>query len=139
MSDLIESLKEARAGLRERDWRKTQSILHQIFPASANSKFIGDLLRAGLGAQKQGHIEQAELLFWLAIDIYDVGRDENAEVLTAINLLAEMYKKSGRSGDLQILSDKTFMLVLGAAEGLHRSIKSLTKQLADSERSAGAR
>jgi hypothetical protein len=50
-----------------------------------------------------------------------------------------MYKKSGRSGDLQILSDKTFMLVLGAAEGLHRSIKSLTKQLADSERSAGAR
>jgi hypothetical protein len=139
MSDLIERLQEARAGLRERDWRKTQSILREIFPASTNSKFIGDLLRAGLGAQKQGNIEQAELLFWLAIDIYDVGRDENAEVLTAINLLAEMYKKGERSEDLQLLSDRTFMLVLGAAEGLHRSIKSLTKQLADSERSAGPR
>lgn len=134
MSDLIEGLKEAREGLKNRDWRKTQAILRQVFPTSTNSKFIGDLLRAGLGAQKNGDLEQAELLFWLAIDIYDSGRDENAEVLTAIHLLADIYQKGNRSSDLQHLSDRTFLMVLGAAEGLHRSIKSLTKQLNDNER-----
>ncbi|HEY9776715.1 MAG TPA: hypothetical protein V6C81_23330 [Planktothrix sp.] len=136
MSDLIEGLQEARDGLKNKDWRKTQGILRQLFPTSGNNKFIGDLLRAGLGAQKNGEIAQAEILFWLAIDIYESGRDENAEVLTAIQLLADMYKKGDRPADMQNLCDKTFLTVLGAAEGLHRSIKSLTKQLNDSERAS---
>jgi len=131
MSDLLDGLKQAREHIRNREWPKAHGILKSIFPTVSNSKYIGDCLRAGLGALRDEKLDEAQELFWLAIDIYDCGRDENSEVITAIKLLSDYYVKNGRNEDLERLSNRTFTLVIAAAEGMQRSIKSLTKQLAE--------
>ncbi len=130
----VEDLRQARESLREREWPKSREILRQMYPASVNTKFIADLMRSATSALRTNDFDQVEELLWLAIEIYESGRDENADVLTAIRMLADMYTKSGRNNELQILSSRTFMLVLVASEGLLRSVKSLTKQLQDAER-----
>ena len=132
----VEDLRAAREALKEKEWPKAREILRRMFPASVNTKFIGDLLRSAISAQRVNDIEQVEECVWLAVEIYENGRDENSDVLTAIRMLADIYNKSGRSRELQILSNHTFMLVLISAEGLLRSVKSLTKQLHDAERNA---
>jgi len=129
MSDLLAGLRDAREHIRNREWPKAHSILKQIFPTVSNSKYIGDCLRAGLGAMRDNNMEEALELLWLSIDIYDCGRDENSEVITAIKILSDYYIKAGRMEDHERLSNRTFTLVIAAAEGLQRSIKSLTKQL----------
>jgi len=132
----VEDLRAAREALKEKEWPKAREILRRMFPASVNTKFIGDLLRSAISAQRVNDIDQVEECVWLAVEIYENGRDENSDVLTAIRMLADIYNKSGRSRELQILSNHTFMLVLISAEGLLRSVKSLTKQLHDAERNA---
>ncbi|HEY9719421.1 MAG TPA: hypothetical protein V6C69_18225 [Trichormus sp.] len=129
MSDLLEGLSQAREHIRNREWPKAHAILKRVFPTVPNSKYIGDCLRAGLGAMRDNKIDEAQELFWLAIDIYDCGRDENSEVITAIKILSDYYIKTGRIEDQERLSNRTFTLVIAAAEGMQRSIKSLTKQL----------
>ena len=104
-----------------------------MYPASTNSKYIADLMRAAVSAQRNSDHAQAEQALWLAIEIYESGRDENADVLTAIRMLADTYNKMGRTNEAQMLNNRTFMLVLIASEGLLRSVKSLTKQLAERE------
>lgn len=133
MTLLVEGLKEARQALQSRDWRKAQAILRHVFPHSTNSKFIAELLRAGMLAQRDGELEQAEHLYWLAIEIYESGRDENGEVVTAIRMLSEMLTKVGRHDDHRALCERTFPLVLTTAEGLNRVIKSLNRQLSEHE------
>jgi hypothetical protein len=130
-----EDLKQARALLKNKEWPQAREVLRKMYPASTNSKFIGDLLKAAAVAQRTNDTELLEQLVWLAVEIYESGRDENSEVLTGIRMLADVYNKSGRSHELQILSGRTFMLVLISSEGLLRSVKSLTKQLHDVERS----
>src|SRR5262249_1538027 len=130
----LEELRAAREALREREWPKAKEILFKLYPAATNAKFIGELLRAAISAQRNNDVEQVEELVWLSVDIYESGRDEHSDVLTAIRMLADIYTKSGRNSELQILSNRTFLLVLTSAEGLLRSVKSLTKQLHDAER-----
>lgn len=129
-----DNLKQAREHLRDREWPKSREILRAMFPASVNTKFIGDLMRTATAALRTNEYDVVEQSLWLAIEIYESGRDENADVLTAIRMLADMYTKAQRNSELQILSNRTFMLVLVASEGLLRSVKSLTKQLQDAER-----
>lgn len=131
MSAVIDALKEARKNLRDREWPKSKALLAQLFPEVTNAKYIAALLRSATAAQRDSAFDEAEQLAWLAIEIYDSGRDENADVITCIKMLHEIYTKSGREKDAQQLSDKTFGLVLGASEGLLRSIRSLTKQLSE--------
>jgi hypothetical protein len=130
----LEDLRQAREYLRDREWPKCREILRQMYPASTNTKFIGDLLKAAVTAQRINDFAQMEELLWLSIEIYESGRDENADVLSAIRILADMYNKNGRHRELQILSNRTFMLVLIAAEGLLRSVKTLNKQLSEPSR-----
>jgi hypothetical protein len=135
----IEDIKQAREYLKDRNWPKSREILFKVFPTATNAKFVGELVRAAVSAQRTNEFDLEEHLLWLAIEIYESGRDENADVLTAIRLLAELYNKNGRSSEVQILTNRTFMSILIQAEGLLRSVKSLTKQLAESERQSSIR
>lgn len=139
MSNALEALKLAREGLRAREWPKSKAILVQMFPNVHNSKFVGDLLKAATAAQRTGEQEQAEQCLLLAIEIYESGRDENVEVVTAIKMLSDILIKAGKTAEAADLRERTFLTVLTAAEGLLRSIKSLQKQLQEAEKAGGQR
>lgn len=125
-----ESLRTAREALRNREWQAAKETLKVAFPACANSKYIGDLKHLGVSAMQAGDTDLAIEAFWLTIEIYESGRDENTEVLSAIKLLADLLSSQNRKDDLHHLKDRTFSMVLECADGLNRSVKALSKQLA---------
>ncbi|HEY9788478.1 MAG TPA: hypothetical protein V6D17_24020 [Candidatus Obscuribacterales bacterium] len=124
-----DSLKEAREYLKNKEWPSAQRILRQMFPEVPNSKYVAALLKSGVLAQQADKMDEAEQALWLAIEIYDSGRDENVEVISCIRILSSIYMKANRIDDLRNLTDQTFMLVLIAGEGLLRSMKTLSKEL----------
>lgn len=131
-----ESLKAAREALHNKQWQEAKEILKVVFPACSNSKYIGDLKHLGASAMQAGDSELAIHAFWLTIEIYDSGRDENTEVLTAIKLLSDLLSSQNRKEDLQALKDRTFLMVLECADGLNRSVKALSKLVAQHEAKA---
>lgn len=134
MTAIIDALKEARASLKHKDWGNCRSILRQLFPDINNSKYVGALHHAGIAAQREGNIPLAEQLYWLAIEIYDSGRDENSDVVVCVKQLYDMYSKTRQPDNLRDLQNQTFALILYSAEGLHRSLKSLHRQLNEKEK-----
>lgn len=131
-----EALKAAREALHNKQWQSAKEVLAKAFPACANSKYIGDLKHLGVSAMQAGDTDLAIQAFWLTIEIYESGRDENTEVLSAIKLLADLLSSQNRRDDLHLLKDRTFLLVLECADGLNRSVKALSKQLAQQEAKA---
>ncbi len=69
----IEDIKQAREYLKERNWPKSREILLKVFPTTTNAKFIGELLRAAVSAQRTRELDLEEHLLWLSIEIYESG------------------------------------------------------------------